>query len=137
MSFWLKIELGRLHEAAHLWIVIFVHADRHIILWHVRNAQHDVAKLGLHLLQLCIKGINLLAHLAHLGKNSIRILAVFLHLPHLLGDSVALILQHLNLTEDGTALFLQLLEAVQGKFILTIAQHSLNRIKIFSDKFNI
>ena len=127
----------RLHETAHLWIVIFVYANRHIVLWHIRNAQHDVAQLGLHLLQLCIQGINLLAYLAHLSKNSICILAVFLHLPHLLRNSVALILQHLNLTEDGTALFLQLLEAVQGKFILTIAQHSLNRIKIFSDKFNI
>ena len=50
MSLWLKVKFGRLHKTAYLWVVILIYTNRNILLWHIRNAQHNIPEIVLYLL---------------------------------------------------------------------------------------
>ena len=112
MSFWFKIKLSRLHEFSYFRVIGIVNTIRNIILWHIRNMQHNILKAFLHSFQLGIQLGDFFTNRLHFCYYGICIFSCLLHGTNLLGYGVTLCLKGFYFSQDLTTGLLQVSESI-------------------------
>ena len=133
----LEVELRRLPPLADLRVLRVVLADWHVFARHVRDVEHDVAELGLDVLELLVELRDLGADGAHLEDLRLGIFLVLLHDTDLLRDRVALALERLRLLQEIAALLVETFKIIEVQRVAAVLEHLTDFVEMFAHKFDI
>ena len=133
----LEVELRRLTPLADLRVLRVVLANRHVLTRHVRDVEHDVAELGLDILELLVELRDLGTDGAHLEDLRLGIFLVLLHDTDLLRDRVALALERLRLLQELAALLVETFKIIEVQRVAAILEHLTDLVEMFAHKFDI